>query len=137
MTIHIERGVVASAEDAEARLREDGFTFFTGPLPKRAMEETHWHEIDVVIAAVEGSFRLKDGSTGEVHIVEAGDWTLTPGGTLHAFAADAPSTVVVGFSEAIAPAALEAFPASELPDAERSSPRVESPEWLGEEKPSG
>ena len=115
MTIRIERGVVESAEAAETQLKESGFTCFTGPLPKRAMEETHWHEIDVVLAAVEGSFQLKDGSTGEIHTIEAGDWTLTPSGTLHAFAADAPSTVVVGFSENIAFDALEPLAASELP----------------------
>jgi mannose-6-phosphate isomerase-like protein (cupin superfamily) len=115
MSIQIERGAIDSAEAAESRLKQMGFSCFTGPLPVRTMEETHWHEVDVVLAAVAGSFQLKDGSTGEILTVEAGDWTLTPSGTLHAFAAEAPSTVTVGFSEDIAPGELVPHPASELP----------------------
>jgi hypothetical protein len=79
------------------------------------MDECHWHRIDVVIAAAEGSFELKDGTTYEIHTIHAGDWTLTARGTLHAFAAESPGVGVVGYSEHIEFAEIEELPASELP----------------------
>jgi len=57
-------------------------------------------------------------------MIHAGDWTLTPRGTLHAFSAASPGVGVVGYSEHIEFAEIEELPASELPRTPQPSPET-------------
>jgi hypothetical protein len=61
----IERNAFANETEVLDRLKGMGFTINVGEFESREREEPHWHRIEVVIAALEGSFELYDGSVDE------------------------------------------------------------------------
>lgn len=116
MPLVIERRAIQSEREALERLATMGYRSFVTDFPAVALESPHWHKIEVVIAAIEGQFQLFDGDLEELVTVDACDWTVTPAGVPHAFTAEKPGRVVVGYSADIGFSEIEAFDPAVKPE---------------------